>query len=188
MGWTWYNATHYKNGKPDRKAEMDEKFTWGEPGYKSVSVLKSTMRGSVYYAAVRVFLEKTGEETVFAAVCLTGIDTKHYCNFGYKDMDETMGPGPSDCPKNILDLLTPTDSESANEWRERCRKKLERNKTKTPLPVGTVIEFLWKGEITRAVRRAPNFQFKWPWWYLPSSGKYIPAKYLPEEYQVVQTA
>ena len=24
MGWTSYRATHYKNGKVDRKAEMDE--------------------------------------------------------------------------------------------------------------------------------------------------------------------
>jgi hypothetical protein len=39
-------------------------------------------------------------------------------------MDETMGPCDHDCPAAILDLLTPTDSEWANAWRQKCRARL----------------------------------------------------------------
>ena len=52
MGWTSYHATHYKrNGSIDRKAELDyELFCHeGEDGHKLV---KSSMVGAVYYAAV----------------------------------------------------------------------------------------------------------------------------------------
>jgi hypothetical protein len=32
-----------------------------------------------------------------------------------------MGPCESDCPEDILDLLTPTDRPYAIAWRARCR-------------------------------------------------------------------
>ena len=51
MGWTSYHATHYKNGKVNRKAECDAYFTEGlNEGFYRLE--KSTMIGSVYYAAV----------------------------------------------------------------------------------------------------------------------------------------
>lgn len=184
MGWTWYQAGHYKNGKIDRKAELDVQFTWNENG-RSVSVLKSIMRGSVYYAAVKSTNATNGTECVFAAVCLTSTDMKSFYNFGFKDMSEDMGPGPDECPKGILDLLTPTDSEWANEWRERCRANLERNKKKKPLEIGTVIEYEWRGEMKRAVRMAPNHQFRRPWWHIIGTNNYIPVRWLPKEYKIV---
>lgn len=183
MGWTWYHAEFYKNGKPDRKAEMDEKFSW-EDETKTISVLKSTMRGSVYYAAIQRQDKTNGEKTVTAAVCLTGVDTREWFNFGYKDMDETMGPYESKCPKGILDLLTPIDSEWANQWRARCRENLNKKKRPVP-PVGTVIEFTLRGQTKRAVRHAPAYQFRRPFWYVMSDGKYISAKYLPEDYTII---
>ena len=45
--------------------------------------------------------------------------------FGYKDMDETMGPVESECPGVILDLLTPTESSYALAWRARCRARAD---------------------------------------------------------------
>lgn len=53
MGWTWQKASHYyPNGNIDRKAECDAYFTEGlnEGQYE---ILKSTMVGGVYYAAVK---------------------------------------------------------------------------------------------------------------------------------------
>jgi hypothetical protein len=35
-----------------------------------------------------------------------------------------MGPCDHDCPAAILDLLTPTDSDWANAWRQKCRARL----------------------------------------------------------------
>src|SRR3546814_19605923 len=69
---------------------------------------------------------KGGE--IFAIVCLVRWNprAKDGYIFGYKDMDETMGPCEADCPARILDLLTPTDKEYAREWRARCCANLAR--------------------------------------------------------------
>jgi hypothetical protein len=134
MGWTFYHAIKYKpNGEVDRKAELDN-HDWGEK-YK---VLKSSMVGSVYYAAV---LTRRTEE-VWCAVFLTQTCGKAYYNFGYKDMNESMGPIEARCPVSILNLLTPTDNEDSLQFRERCRKYHADKKSPTSLknlPVGTKI-------------------------------------------------
>ena len=154
MGWTSYHATHYKNGKIDRKAECDAYFLEGmNRGF--YEVLKSSMVGSTYYAAVRPLKKGCSsgnyiyvnipkeEQRVFAVVFLTSTNMKDYYNFAYKDMDESCGPYQCDCPKGILDLLTPTESEYANEWREACYENLAQKKNPNALnklPVGTVIK------------------------------------------------
>lgn len=157
MGWTEYHAsTQYKNGKYviDRKAECDKLFNDDAVSWDSerkvigkFEVLKSAMVGSTYYAAVRrtKFATETEPEhsCVFAAVCLTSTNVKEYFNFAYKDMDETCGPCQCDCPKGILDLLTPTDNDWANEWRKQCYENIINKKNPnnlSKLPVGTVIK------------------------------------------------
>jgi hypothetical protein len=142
MGWLEYHASCYKNGKVDRKAEMDSKYNWEDESRK-VEVLKSSMVGSTYYAAVKMLNETTGYENVSAVVCLTSTNNKDYFNFAYKDMDETMGPFKYDCPKGILDLLTPTENEYALQWRQACRDNLAAKKNPNSfnkLPVGTLIK------------------------------------------------
>ena len=157
MGWTSYHATHYKNGKIDRKAECDAYFMEGlNQGY--YDVLKSAMVGGTYYAAVKPLKKygdkdesgeraivdiPTNEQRVFGVVFLTSTDSKDYFNFSYKNMDETVGPCCYDCPKGILDLLTPTDSEWANDWRAKCREQLEKKKNPnalSKLPEDSVIK------------------------------------------------
>ena len=137
MGWTHCYTSPYavwKNGgtvmpPASRRKEIDRMLTWeqkDEAGNVLAThrVLKSAMVGSVYYAAVTT--EKPGKDMeVWAAVFLTCGRVKHDgCIWGYKDMDETMGPCESKCPASILSLLTPTDSKWANEWRERCRENI----------------------------------------------------------------
>lgn len=142
MGWTSYHATHYKNGKVDRKAELDAMYNWEDENRKC-EVLRSSMVGSTYYAAVKSFNKTNGYERVCAAICLTSTNSKDYYNFAYKDMDETCGPYKYDCPKGILDLLTPTDSEWANNWREKCREQLDKKRSPnslSKLPEGSVIK------------------------------------------------
>jgi len=136
MGWIWYKAKHYKNGKVDRKKEMDSYFN------EHLTLLKSSMVGSVYYAAVKV---NTTEE-VFGFVASTATKARDVYNFGYKDLDETCGPYQSKCPVSILNLLTPTDSQWANEWRQRCRDyaKAKADERRSPnifskLPIGTKV-------------------------------------------------
>lgn len=161
MGWTSYCASHYKyvNGRRviDRKAECDAYFMEGlNRGH--FNVLKSTMVGSTYYAAVQALKRSAGkdvdgnyiyedipvnERKTFAVVFLTSTDMKDHFNFSYKDMDETCGPCYYDCPKGILDLLSPIDSEWANEWRKKCYERIAEKKnpnTLRNLPVGTTIK------------------------------------------------
>lgn len=182
MGWTGYHATNYnRRGEIDRRAECDEQMS-GENERGKWEVLKSTMRGSTYYAAIRRTDKETGERHVFGCVCLTSVDMKDYFNFSYKDMDESMGPGCYDCPASILDLLSPTDNEYALTWRQKCREK-----AKAPdlgkLPIGTMIEFTIRGETCRAIKQAPAYQFKTPWWKI--GPHYIKKNHIPAEWRVV---
>ncbi len=185
MGWTWYQATHYKKGKVDRKAECDDYFMKSNSKYYVVE--KSSMVGNVYYAAVRAigtynYKEKTvmaipkEYQYVFAVVFLTSTNAKDVYNFGYKDMDETMLPYFYDCPVGILKLLTPTDNENSNEWRKRCMEAAERKKRDNTnpnglnnLPIGTVI----KCRGYEVVKTAPRAQFKTPFWLVRDCNTYL---------------
>ena len=150
MGWTSYNAYHYKTVKGrrvvDRKAECDYLFKDEDSfnGKYRLKNLKSAMVGSTYYAAIeQTEIENPKNRSVTAVVCLTSMDMKDHFNFAYKDMTENSGPYKYDCPKGILDLLTPTDNEYANKWRKLCREKLAKKKDPNALknlPIGTQIK------------------------------------------------
>ena len=194
MGWTSYHATHYKNGKVDRKAECNAYFTEGlNEGFYRLE--KSTMIGSVYYAAVTGLKRYNegkkedvpkDEQHTFGVVFLTSVDSKDYYNFSYKDMDETCGPFCYDCPESILKLLSPTTSEFAQKWRDGCRKHRKLRKALNDLPVGSVIEFERVDGTKRYVKHAPAFQFKKPFWYNPEGHSYIPNKNIPDGYCVIK--
>lgn len=147
MGWTEQHPMFWKNGKVDRKAECDTMFNWESEKYVH-TVLKSRMYGREYYAAIERKNKESGEREVFAVVCLTSVRKENHSTwFGYKDMDETMGPCYYNCPKGILDLLTETDYEFANKWRETCRSVLDVKKMVRGLPVGTKVEVDSRGVI-----------------------------------------
>lgn len=187
MGWVSYHATFYKKGAIDRKAECDNEMTATSENGTKWEVLKSAMRGSTYYAAVKR-TNPDGSSYVFGVVCLTSVDRKDYDNFAYKDMDETMGSYKYDCPLSILDLLSPTDNEYALEWRKKCRENAQNKNGIGKLPIGTEIEFDWYGTKKRAVKNEPNLQFRTTWWGIPGTSQYIPKKYIPKDFRVVSVA
>ena len=54
MGWDYTHATHYtRTGAIDKKAEIDELYTWQNDTRKA-EVVRSAMVGGTYYAAVKV--------------------------------------------------------------------------------------------------------------------------------------
>jgi len=121
MGWTTMR-------KPDDVAEWFRgKFTRkNENGTRRVLDVAIVNRSEAYAAVEET--KPDGTREVWAATYLikfypTAADGY---TFGYKSMTEHMGPGIASCPARILDLLTPTDSEHANRWREDCRARLER--------------------------------------------------------------
>jgi len=128
MGW----VTYYRPpGQTDREHFTKELLDGGR------EILDCATVRNTFYAAVK---DPSGE--VWALVCLLQ-RTRGEHNFGYKSMDETVGPGVQDCPARILDLLTPTQSKYALEWRDRCRAQLERKteaqKSTATVKDGTVI-------------------------------------------------
>lgn len=88
------------------------------------------------YCAIEQVLKATGERKVFAMVVLMRFIPKARdgYTFGYKEVDESMGPTEAQCPERILDLLTPLTDDGrestqwALRWRERCREALSRRR------------------------------------------------------------
>ena len=184
MGWTSTMATHhYSNGRVNVKAEMDSLMNYENSSYKN-QVLKSRMVGSIYYAAIQSY-DKSKEATeVFAAICKTSTRTSDGMEFGYKCMDETMGPGYYNCPKTILDILTPIDNEYALEWRQKCRETLAMSSLKD-IAIGGQIKWI-NGNGTEKIltKMAPAYQFKTPW-FMTSEYTYVPKRRI-HEFEIIK--
>lgn len=187
MGWTGYHATHYnKRGEIDRRAECDERMS-GENEHGKWEILKSSMVGSTYYAAIRRTSYPDGESHVFGCVCLTSVDNSDWFNFSYKDMSEDMGPGESKCPVSILKLLDDTDNEYSLAWRKRCWDFAQNKNKLGDLPIGTTIEWEnYKGETVQATKRSPAYQFKTPWWQ--AGPYYVKKNQIPTQFRIVGAA
>lgn len=102
-----------------------------------------TNYGRHYYAAFQ-----PGDGTVTILVCLferrKDPHSDDPASWGYKDMDESMGPYVYDCPLDILNLATdPAPCGTAAEWREEVRrywrKRRERLATAKSLQVDAYV-------------------------------------------------
>jgi len=93
------------------------------------------------YLAFEDIDHTTGKREVFAVVCLIHYYPKSYHNFGYKDMEESVGPYNYKCPERILKLLTPTTNEFALKWRKKCWERIERIKSMPKFSNGDILEF-----------------------------------------------
>lgn len=136
MGWT---TTH----KPEDMSVLEfftEAFNYHrEDGTFGEVLICEVVNKETAYIAYRSRLPNR-EIKIEAIVCLMDYMPADYYNFGYKDMGECCGPGESQCPKKILKLLTPTESEYAQAWRERCWENIR--KTEGPiLKKGLMIRF-----------------------------------------------
>ncbi len=130
MGWLFYTGRRVQT-YADEKAEITRLCTF-ETVTRRTTLVKASKVGSTWYAAAKVesldaapledrtyVTDKDGSFT-FAAVFLTRYDDGCW---GYKDMEESAGPGESRAPLSILNLLSELkDPDSyAHAWRQRCR-------------------------------------------------------------------
>jgi len=78
---------------------------------------------------------KRDDGLVMGVVLLTRYNPRSTFNFGWKDMDEGMGPYAYNCPRRILALLSPVEllypdspwaQENATTWRTICRERRTR--------------------------------------------------------------
>lgn len=109
MGWT---------GIPGFYGGTKEKIEEVTRGFTNTEVLKVRKVGSTIYSA----MHNKDTDEVWCLVTLTAMDKGEFL---YKSMSDKCGPGVVDCPVSILDLLTETDNEYANQWREKARKVAE---------------------------------------------------------------
>lgn len=94
MGWTF---THR-----DKGITTDDWFKRELIGDGDYTLLRSAVVDKVWYAAVR----RGSDGEVSCVVVLTQWSKGEY-NYGWKSMDEFMGPNEAKCPDRVLDLLTP---------------------------------------------------------------------------------
>lgn len=131
MGWVTY---HRPKGESDRT--HFERELLADTDYE---IVECSTVDRVFYAAVRT--KTTG--AVWALVVLLQRTRGHH-NFGYKDLEESMGPAEANAPAKVLDALTPTDNKYALEWRQRCRnnlvKRADARKRQQAVTVGVVIQ------------------------------------------------
>lgn len=120
MGAVSYEATHYRNGRVDVKAECDEYMN----DTHNV-VLRSTMRGSIYYALV---YHKGSERREPHKYIMTAKTSTARGEFYIKEVSEDMGPAWSDCPVSYLDAADAPINDWARAWRDECRARAARKK------------------------------------------------------------
>jgi len=139
MGWWGNYVGTAPKGQERINAVIREEGYNGENEQFVWKVLATALRGTTVYLAVERTEKATGERIVWAEVCLTSMRDGYLM---VKAMTETMGPCECDCPKRILDLLTPAKNEWAQDWRKRCEEK---RKTKVAdklakLPIGAKVK------------------------------------------------
>jgi hypothetical protein len=86
----------------------------------AATVITAAAVGGTIYVAIRNHDKTTGKSYVFCGVILFKNNERD--GFGYKDMDESMGPCEVDCPDRIMRLLSPIEEIPnpgyAAEWRK----------------------------------------------------------------------
>lgn len=186
MGWTGtYNYIWSNNGNIDRKATLDNEFKgWENSNGAKTENIKSTMRGTTYYSAMKT-TQANGDFEIWALIVLTSVKNNM---FYYKEMDETEIPYNYDCPASILNLLTETDNENANKWRNMCKeaKEAKKNSWLKKLPIGGKILYTtYNGEKKLLVKHPAAYQFKTWFWYCPSTGQYVKKNVINENNSVL---
>jgi hypothetical protein len=122
MGWTFPYHTNTKK-------ELIRDLTRDQSRDGRVSrILKKSVRGNVLYTLYEAGPE--GDTRKFIVIFLMG---KHGGDtWGYKDIDESMGPYEADCPVSYLDEADEPISDTAREWRETVRARAAKRKAKKP--------------------------------------------------------
>jgi hypothetical protein len=136
-------------GTHREKGLTDAEFFQGEFREGSRILDAATKRGGVWDWQGACFMAVQDEEGVHAVIAFFTWIPSSYFNYTFKLVDESMGIGDFyECPARILDLLTPTDCDRSNEWREGCRKVLAKKAAKPKVKPGDTIRFAEPVEFT----------------------------------------
>lgn len=131
MGWLFSTAWNSK------KAVVDH--LCNENGLHTIA---KTVRGNVLWAVQDVKEAGAPNGKPFIMCYLLGKERGD--GWGYKDMDEGMGPCYYTCPVSYFDLVPAPPNECAREWRDKVRRALAASKatkeTASKLKPGDVVQ------------------------------------------------
>ena len=135
MGWLYT----FKEPGTSTNEFFKKKFTWDH----GTALDSATVGFRESYTALQLNNGK-----VIAVVCMIDHRPHDAYNFGYKDMEESMGPGITNCPKRSLKMLSPVEDlykgdglKWATEWRKECWDAIKRAEKAANIQIGDVIEF-----------------------------------------------
>lgn len=117
MGWLFTQGA----SKTDVIRELTRDQSTDERVYRT---LRKCLRGNTMYALHES--GPVGETEKWLCVYMLGSERDF--GWGYKAVDESMGPVHRDCPASYLDEADEPPNEYAREWREACRANAARRK------------------------------------------------------------
>ena len=114
MGWTF---TH---GETKKSLIQDRCKGWHTQAAKGISLAKC-VRGNILWIVWEVTRKDTDQVGRFIECDILGSDGAF--GWGYKDMEESMGPCYYSCPIKFLDMVQEDGTGNTSEkWREEVRK------------------------------------------------------------------
>lgn len=141
MGWIFAHKKEGESIKSFLEKDLNYHRDNGEYG-KVLDCAVINLRTA--YLAFEIGNLNNATKEIIGVVCALSYKNNDYHNFGFKDIDETMHPYYYDCPEKILKMLTPTENEHANKWRDKCWQEINRKKAlplKPALKEGMTIKF-----------------------------------------------
>ena len=130
MGWCFEQ-------KPANVKQYFQGYVHYEDDHIRIRALDIALKLNAAYIAIEEIDKQNQSRRVYAMVVLLKYVRGDDLDFGTKWISEEAGPVENDCPERILDALTDTDNQNANEWRMRCRHAIA---CRMP-PVGTKVKF-----------------------------------------------
>lgn len=144
MGWTYTARSAGTSNEDWFKKQWGEKF--------SAAVKATATKNGVFYAVYET--DAAGEDRLVpdangkvrcCIVCLIRWERnpKDGFNFGYKDMDEFMGPYEADCPAKLFNMLSPIKDgveTHARDWRAKCQAAISKRALAVKLVNGMVVK------------------------------------------------
>jgi hypothetical protein len=176
MGWTF---THRPKGITTK--DWFQQNLLGD----TMRFVDTASKDGVLYGAVECLDNHPEAGTVFGLVVLTKWNSRDHHNYGWKDMVEDVGPGYHDCPNRILDRLTPTESEWAQEWRQACRTRNAERTARPTVKAGYTVRFaqpltFTNGDVLDTFVYEQGSKFRGPY-----GGRFHITKWRDRAYEVV---
>ena len=133
MGWSFMQGFARK----EIIEHLTRETTDGKTTFRTIA---QCCKGTVLYTVQENETNVEGVKTRFVCVYLLQ-NGGRYDGWGYKAVDETMGPFQKTCPPKYFEIAGPTFDKTAQRWRKACIEAAAERKVKGSVKVGDTIVF-----------------------------------------------